>query len=122
MAHTFHMNIKPANFVLKFRKDLIFIDWEQSGAALYTLAPEADGSWDVKEARIGSPYRGGADSAESKLVYEKYYGSDILRVYFYNNLMQALLKFILDSLRFSQRGKICSSAGSLVGIILLIDR
>ena len=76
MAHTFHMDIKPANFVLNSWKDLILIDWEQSGAALYTLAPEADGSWDVKEARIGSSYRGGADPAEPKLVYEKYCGPD----------------------------------------------
>ena len=49
-------------------KDLILIDWEQSGASLYTLAPEADGTWDVKDTR------GGADSAEPKLVYEKYRG------------------------------------------------
>lgn len=66
------MDIKPANFVLNSRKDLVLIDWEQSGAALYTLAPEADGFWDVKEARTGSSYRGGADSAGPKLVYEKY--------------------------------------------------
>lgn len=76
VAHTFHMDIKPSNFILHSRKDLILIDWEQSGAPLYTLAPEADGSWDVKEARIGPSYRGGADSAEPKLVYEKYCGPD----------------------------------------------
>ena len=52
------------------------IDWEQSRAALYTLAPEADGSWDVKEASIGSSDRGGADSAKPKPVYEKYCGPD----------------------------------------------
>ena len=76
MAHTFHMDIKAANVVLNSRKSLILIDWEQSGAALYTLAPEADGSWDVKEARIGSSHPGGADSAEPKIVYEKYSGPD----------------------------------------------
>ena len=75
-AHTFHMDIKPANFVLNARKDLILIDWEQSGAALYTLAPEADGSWDVKEATTGYSCHGTADSAEPKLVYEKYDGPD----------------------------------------------
>ena len=75
-AHTFHMDIKPANFLLNSRKDLILIDWEQSGAALYTLAPEADGSWDVKEARSGPAHQGGPDSAEPKLVYEKYCGPD----------------------------------------------
>ena len=70
---TFHMDIKPANFVLNPRKDLILVDWEQSGAALYTLAPEADGSWDVKEVKTGS-YLGTEDSAEPRLVYEKYGG------------------------------------------------
>jgi hypothetical protein len=68
-AHTFHMDIKPANFVVNANKDLILIDWEQSGAPLYTLAPEADGTWDVKYTRDGT------DSAEPKLVYEKYRGS-----------------------------------------------
>ncbi|KAL9127373.1 MAG: hypothetical protein Q9175_007746 [Cornicularia normoerica] len=75
-AHTFHMDIKPANFVLNARKDLILIDWEQSGAALYTLAPEADGSWDVKEATTGSSYHGTADTTEPRLVYDKYSGPD----------------------------------------------
>jgi len=42
-AHTFHMDIKPANFVLNSRKDLVLIDWKQSEAALYTLALEVDG-------------------------------------------------------------------------------
>ncbi|KAL8745462.1 MAG: hypothetical protein Q9190_002399 [Brigantiaea leucoxantha] len=73
-AHTFHMDIKPANFVLNAHKDLILIDWEQSGAPLYTLAPEADGSWDVKEMTIGSSKAGTAEPAEPKLVYEKYSG------------------------------------------------
>ena len=75
-AYTFYIDIKPANFVLNSRKDLILIDWEQSGAVLYTLAPEADGSWDVKEARTSSLYRGGVDSAGPKLVYEKYCSPD----------------------------------------------
>ena len=75
-AYTFHMDIKPANFVLNASKDLILIDWEQSGSALYTLAPEADGSWDVKDATTGSAYYGGVTSTESKLAYEKYHGPD----------------------------------------------
>ena len=74
VAHTFHMDIKLENFILDSRKDLVLIDWEQSGANLSTLAPEADGSWDIKEARIDSQHRGDADSAESKFVYEKYCG------------------------------------------------
>lgn len=67
-AHTFHMDIKPANFVVNDNKDLILIDWEQSGASRYTLAPEADGTWDVKYSRDET------DSAEPRLVYEKYRG------------------------------------------------
>ena len=75
-AHTFHMDIKTANMVLNSRNDLILIDWEQSGAALYTLAPEADGSWDIKETKTSPLSQGGADLAEPKLVYEKYCGPD----------------------------------------------
>ena len=75
-AHSFHMDIKPANFLLDSHKDLLLIDWEQSGAALYTLAPEADGSWGVKEAEIESSYCGVTASAQPKLVYEKYRGPD----------------------------------------------
>jgi hypothetical protein len=73
-AHTFHMDIKPANFVLDANKDLILIDWEQSGAPLYTLAPEADGSWDVEESRTGSSLYEGADLVAPKLIYRKYRG------------------------------------------------
>lgn len=75
-AHTFHMDIKPANFVLDANKDLILIDWEQSGAPLYTLAPEADGSWDVEEARMGSSLYEAANLVVSKLIYTKYRGPD----------------------------------------------
>jgi serine/threonine protein kinase len=60
-AHKFHMDIKPANFVLDSNQNLILIDWEQSGAPLYTLAPEANGSWDVKEAKVESSSSDGAD-------------------------------------------------------------
>ncbi len=75
-AHTFHMDIKPANFVLDAHEDLILIDWEQSRAALHTLAPEADGSWDVQEATADSLPQGAVDSAEPKLLYGKYGGPD----------------------------------------------
>lgn len=76
VAHTYHMDIKPANFILNPQKDLLWIDWEQSAAPPCTLAPEADGSWDVREARIGTSICEGADSAKPKLVYEKYSGPD----------------------------------------------
>ncbi len=71
-AHTFHMNIKPINFVLDSNQNLILIDWKQSGTSLYTLAPEANGSWNVKEAKVESSSSDDADSAVSKLVYERY--------------------------------------------------
>jgi len=41
VAHTSHMDIKPANFVVNANRDLILLDWEQSGAWQYSLAPEA---------------------------------------------------------------------------------
>ncbi|CAD6591756.1 MAG: hypothetical protein ASARMPREDX12_005406 [Alectoria sarmentosa] len=66
-AHTFHMDIKPANFLVDDNQDLILIDWEQSGAPLCTLAPEADGSWDIKDATSGA-------AGYSELLYQKYSG------------------------------------------------
>lgn len=75
-AHTFHMDIKTANIVLDARKDLLLIDWEQGGANLYTLAPEADGSWDVQEAIADSSFPGATESANSKLLYKKYSGPE----------------------------------------------
>ena len=69
-ARTFHMDIKTVNIVLDARRDLLLIDWEQGGANLYTLAPEADGSWDVQEAIRAT------ESARSKLLYKEYSGPD----------------------------------------------
>lgn len=63
------MDIKPANFLVDDNQDLVLIDWEQSGAPLYTLAPEADGSWDINDAKTGA-----IASADSELEYEKYSG------------------------------------------------
>ena len=63
-ALTYHMDIKPTNFLVDNKRDLILIDWEQGGAPLCTLAPEADGTWDVAL----------SDSESPRLVYEKYSG------------------------------------------------
>lgn len=52
VAHTYHMDIKPGNFVINERDDLILIHWEQTDAPATTLAPEADGTWDVSEEQI----------------------------------------------------------------------
>ncbi|KAI9652829.1 MAG: hypothetical protein M1831_006354 [Alyxoria varia] len=94
IARTYHMDIKPANFLLEdTNNDLILIDWEQSGAAPCTLAPEADGSWDLKSDVQQIPVPSVASSESSRqdddqqptmpalsssssqrLVYEKYTG------------------------------------------------
>ncbi|OAA55847.1 Protein kinase-like domain protein [Niveomyces insectorum RCEF 264] len=49
VAKTYHMDIKPGNFVADARENLILCDWEQHDAPATTLAPEADGTWDVVE-------------------------------------------------------------------------
>ncbi|KAL7937968.1 kinase-like domain-containing protein [Trichoderma chlorosporum] len=63
VMHTFHMDIKPGNFLIDYEKNLILIDWEQSGAPATTLAPEADGTWDVEE-------------QDTELVYTRYTGPE----------------------------------------------
>ena len=73
-AHTFHMDIKSSNILLDSRKYLVMINWEQRALPLCALAPEVDGSEDVKEVRMD--FRGGAAVAKSKLVYEMYCGPD----------------------------------------------
>lgn len=64
MAHTYHMDIKPGNFLLDENANLILIDWEQSDAPVTTAAPEIDGTWDVRLSSDGS----------GTLVYTKYTG------------------------------------------------
>lgn len=49
IAKTYHMDIKPGNFVADANDNLILCDWEQHDAPATTLAPEADGTWDVTE-------------------------------------------------------------------------
>ncbi|KAL8945381.1 MAG: hypothetical protein Q9211_000090 [Gyalolechia sp. 1 TL-2023] len=49
VAHTYHMDIKPGNFLLDADHHLVLIDWEQSDAPVSTAAPEIDGTWDVEE-------------------------------------------------------------------------
>jgi hypothetical protein len=66
-AQNFHMDVKPTNVLVDDNRDIILIDWEQSGAPLCTLAPEANGFFDVEEVPIPG-------SKESRLVYKKYEG------------------------------------------------
>ena len=44
----YHMDLKPSNVLLDDDDNAILIDWEQSGASPFFIAPEADGSWDVE--------------------------------------------------------------------------
>ena len=48
VSHSYHMNIKSSNFLINDQRNLILIDWEQNKASQLTLAPEADGSYDVE--------------------------------------------------------------------------
>lgn len=68
--HTFHMDIKAGNFVVDEEENLLLIDWEQSGAPATTLAPEADGTWDVSEEVMDGAQR------VTRLVYTKYAGAE----------------------------------------------
>ncbi|KAK3906660.1 hypothetical protein C8A05DRAFT_29518 [Staphylotrichum tortipilum] len=95
VAHTYHMDIKPGNVVIDRNSDLVLCDWEQSDAPPTTLAPEADGTWDVEVVVLGGDggrqdVRAGegddndrsegdgpaprVPGAQSRLVYTKYHG------------------------------------------------
>ena len=74
VARTYHMDIKPGNFLLSDQNSLMLGDWEQSGAPRYTLAPEANGLWDVEFETSSSTNKGLSDSPERKLIYRKYQG------------------------------------------------
>ncbi|KFY49726.1 hypothetical protein V495_00485 [Pseudogymnoascus sp. VKM F-4514 (FW-929)] len=65
VAHTYHMDIKPGNFLLDEDSNLVLIDWEQSDAPVTTAAPEIDGTWDVEEI-----------PGEGALRYTKYTGPE----------------------------------------------
>ena len=69
VAHTYHMDIKPGNFLLDANFQLVLIDWEQSDAPITTVAPEVDGTWDVEEV----PAEEGLTTA---LRYTKYTGPE----------------------------------------------
>ncbi|KAI4860724.1 hypothetical protein F4820DRAFT_435967 [Hypoxylon rubiginosum] len=54
-AKTYHMDIKPGNFLIDEHDNLALGDWEQSDSPATTLAPEADGTWDVERAEVDHP-------------------------------------------------------------------
>ncbi|KAM0805143.1 kinase-like domain-containing protein [Usnea florida] len=68
VAHTYHMDIKPGNFLLDADHHLVLIDWEQSDAPISTAAPEIDGTWDVEEIP--------AEGLTTTLRYTKYTGPE----------------------------------------------
>ncbi|KAH7176305.1 ankyrin repeat-containing domain protein [Dactylonectria macrodidyma] len=49
VARKYHMDIKPGNFIIDKNDHMVLDDWEQADAPPTTLAPEADGTWDVEE-------------------------------------------------------------------------
>ena len=68
VAHTYHMDVKPGNFLLDADFHLVLIDWEQSDAPITTAAPEIDGTWDVEEVSAGGE--------STVLQYTKYKGPE----------------------------------------------
>ncbi len=68
VAHTYHMDIKPGNFLLDADSSLVLIDWEQSDAPITTAAPEIDGTWDVEEIPV--------EGLTTALRYTKYTGPE----------------------------------------------
>ena len=68
VARTYHMDIKPGNFMLDANNHLVLIDWEQSDAPVTTAAPEIDGTWDVEEIP--------AEDQTTTLRYTKYTGPE----------------------------------------------
>ncbi|KAL8938581.1 MAG: hypothetical protein Q9211_003148 [Gyalolechia sp. 1 TL-2023] len=73
----YHMDLKPSNVLLDDNGNAVLIDWEQSGASPFSVAPEADGSWDVEIERLQPDGNGLLqDGAETpKLMYRKYTGA-----------------------------------------------
>lgn len=77
VAHTYHMDIKPGNFLIDDDDNLLLIDWEQSDAPATTLAPEADGTWDVREVSYHTDKSSSSSSSTgSTLEYTKYEGPE----------------------------------------------
>lgn len=66
-AHKYHMDIRPSKFLINDKRDIILIDWEQSGASRCTIAPEADGSYDAELQR---------GELQAKLIYKLYEGPE----------------------------------------------
>ncbi|KAF2229883.1 hypothetical protein EV356DRAFT_419553, partial [Viridothelium virens] len=71
VVHSYHMDIKPGNFLIDDDENLILAGWEQFAAPATTLAPEADGNSDVEEIQASS-----STPDSSVLKYTKYKGPE----------------------------------------------
>ncbi|ATY61772.1 kinase-like domain [Cordyceps militaris] len=69
-AKTFHMDIKPGNFILDDNSNVVLVDWEQNDAPVTTAAPEMDGTWDAQEMSERLP----DGSTTTRVLYSKYQG------------------------------------------------
>jgi hypothetical protein len=67
-AKTYHMDLKPGNFMIDADWNLVLIDWEQNDAPVTTAAPEIDGTWDVEEIQL--------QNSNTILHYIKYTGPE----------------------------------------------
>ncbi|KAI0105310.1 kinase-like domain-containing protein [Nemania sp. FL0031] len=77
VAKSYHMDIKPGNFLIDEHQNLVLCDWEQTDAPSTTLAPEADGTWDVMEDDVmgtGDGVTEKGDCKRRRLRYTKYDG------------------------------------------------
>ncbi|KAI8174703.1 Serine/threonine-protein kinase Nek2 [Colletotrichum sp. SAR 10_66] len=72
-AKTYHMDIKPGNFLIDQDGNLVLGDWEQTDAPTTTIAPEADGTWDVEMEEEGGGLAGNGWN-RPRLQYTKYEG------------------------------------------------
>lgn len=95
VAHTYHMDIKPGNFLLDGDSNLVLIDWEQSDAPITTAAPKINGAWDVKEIS--------GDGTNNVLQYTKYTGPETQ--YAYNHTRK---KWLERMERVSSLGRVVS--------------
>ncbi|KAF8881677.1 kinase-like domain-containing protein [Gymnopilus junonius] len=68
IGKTYHMDLKPPNLLLDENLDLVVIDWENSGANISVLPPEADGTFDVSLRQLFN--------GEKVIQYKKYNGPE----------------------------------------------
>ena len=69
VARNWHQDLKPPNILLDDQLNVVVIDWEQCGANPFVLAPEADGTLDVRQSDEET-------IARPRLVYERYAGPE----------------------------------------------